>query len=203
MSHAISARPAPTSATEWADALRRHRGAKDEFLRRHPASPLPPDERQGFAGLPYYPPALDRRVAASVQRLAEPEVVTLATSSGTPRRMRLAARLHFALDGAALILGAYVAAEGHPRPSLFVPFSDATSGRETYGAGRYLDVHDDGGDALVLDFNLAYHPYCVYAEGFTCPIAPAENRLAVAIRAGERLPARPASAPGLCAASSP
>ena len=68
----------------------------------------------------------------------------------------------------------------------FIPFVDAQAGKETYGAGRYLDpeVLPDG--RLVLDFNLAYNPYCAYNERYSCPIPPAENRLEAVIQAGEK-----------------
>ena len=72
--------------------------------------------------------------------------------------------------------------------TLFVPFLDATSGTETYGAGRYLDLEPDDDGTWTLDFNLAYHPSCVYDPRFSCPLTPAENRLPVRIEAGERLP---------------
>ena len=70
---------------------------------------------------------------------------------------------------------------------MFVPFLDATSGGETYGAGRYLDLEPDEDGTYAIDFNLAYHPSCVYAPQFSCPLTPAENRVAVRIEAGERL----------------
>jgi uncharacterized protein (DUF1684 family) len=70
---------------------------------------------------------------------------------------------------------------------VFVPFADATSGSETYGAGRYLDIEREDDGTYTLDFNLAYHPSCVYDARFSCPLTPAENRLRVPIRAGERL----------------
>jgi uncharacterized protein (DUF1684 family) len=79
--------------------------------------------------------------------------------------------------------------EGHEiLPSVFVPFVDATSGAETYGAGRYLDIEPEDDGTYSLDFNLAYHPSCVYDVRFSCPLTPAENRLPVRIEAGERLP---------------
>ena len=71
---------------------------------------------------------------------------------------------------------------------LFLPFADATSGKETYPSGRYLEVHELPDGRVVADFNYAYNPYCAYNEQWTCPIPPAENRLPVAIRAGERSP---------------
>ena len=76
-----------------------------------------------------------------------------------------------------------------PGPNLFVPFLDQTSGTETYGAGRYLDIEPDEDGTYALDFNLAYHPSCVYDVRFSCPLTPAENRLDTRIEAGERLPA--------------
>ncbi len=70
---------------------------------------------------------------------------------------------------------------------LFVPFRDLTSGNETYGGGRYLDLDRTSTGLYDLDFNRAYHPYCVYNPEYDCPVPPADNRLAFAVRAGERL----------------
>jgi uncharacterized protein (DUF1684 family) len=94
--------------------------------------------------------------------------------------------LGFPLDGMDQTLTAYIF-EGGDAANVFVPFADATSGSETYGAGRYLDIEREEDGTYSLDFNLAYHPSCAYDERFTCPLTPAENRLAVPIRAGERL----------------
>jgi len=74
---------------------------------------------------------------------------------------------------------------GHP--GLFIPFRDATSGIATYGAGRYLDIEPNEDGTITVDFNLAYNPSCVYSDGWSCPIPPAENWLDVAIEAGERM----------------
>ena len=83
------------------------------------------------------------------------------------------------------------AADDDRPPSVFVPFLDATSGRETYGAGRYLDLEPEDDGTYSLDFNLAYHPSCVYDIRFSCPLTPAENRLPERIEAGERLEVEP------------
>jgi len=72
----------------------------------------------------------------------------------------------------------------------FVPFTDLTSSTETYGAGRYLELEHDsekGSGWFVLDFNLAYSPYCAYNDEYSCPIPPKANRLSVAIRVGEKM----------------
>ncbi len=72
------------------------------------------------------------------------------------------------------------------RPTLFIPFRDATSGKETYGAGRYLEVEVNPSGRYVLDFNLAYNPYCAYSDLYICPLPPGENWLRVEIRGGEK-----------------
>ncbi|MBI3751459.1 MAG: DUF1684 domain-containing protein [Chloroflexi bacterium] len=64
---------------------------------------------------------------------------------------------------------------------------DATTGTESYGAGRYLDLEPEADGSYALDFNLAYHPLCVYDPKYSCPLTPAENRLPIRIEAGERL----------------
>jgi len=71
---------------------------------------------------------------------------------------------------------------------LFIPFKDLTSGTETYGGGRYMDIMIPEGDEIILNFNTAYNPYCAYANGYFCPIPPAENTLNVEIRAGAMIP---------------
>jgi uncharacterized protein (DUF1684 family) len=90
--------------------------------------------------------------------------------------------VHFQVDGQAAQVTLYASEGSH---ELFVPFRDATSGKETYGAGRYLDLHKRG-DEIVIDFNYAYNPYCAYNPDWSCPLPPAENWLKVPIRAGEK-----------------
>ena len=92
----------------------------------------------------------------------------------------------FRIQGRSLKLVVYKSAEDPYARSLFIPFSDETSRHDTYSAGRYLDLEEQGGDDYELDFNMAYNPYCAYSEGYTCPIPPAENKLPVKILAGEK-----------------
>src|SRR4029079_18751444 len=96
--------------------------------------------------------------------------------------------LTFDLGGESRSLTGYTFDSGDDE-SLVVPFLDATSGSETYGAGRYLDLEPEDDGTYTLDFNLAYHPSCVYDPRFSCPLTPAENRLPVRVAAGERLAA--------------
>lgn len=92
----------------------------------------------------------------------------------------------FSVGSVACQLTGY-AFEASKSTSIFVPFLDGTTGTETYGAGRYLDIEPEEDGTYTIDFNLAYHPSCVYDMRFSCPLTPAENRLPVRIEAGERL----------------
>jgi uncharacterized protein (DUF1684 family) len=165
------------------------RDTRDEMYRSHPQSPLPADRRASFRGLEYWPYDPQVRVLAELEDVeAEPQPV--ATSGTESIAFRPFARASFELHGEQLSLEvAWLAAYGG---GAFLSFRDATSGRESYGGGRYLldtvkgaDLGDDGG-RLVLDFNFAYNPSCSYDPGWVCPLAPPANRLPVAVEAGEK-----------------
>jgi hypothetical protein len=162
---------------------------RDELFRSHPQSPLPADRRDSFAGLEYWPYAPEARVLATLEDVeAAPEPVE--TSGTEPILFKPFARASFELHGERLSLEvAWLAAYGG---GVFLSFRDATSGRESYGGGRYLldtvkgaDLGEDAG-RLVLDFNFAYNPSCSYDPGWVCPLAPPANRLTVAVEAGEK-----------------
>jgi len=177
---------------EYAKALAQFRQEKDDYFRSDPDAPIPAAERLTFAGLRYYPPFFALRLVARVERLPQSEAIQMATSDGAFRPFVKAALLHFTIDGQEHQLAGYQGAEdaGDEDAAIFIPFRDALSGKETYGAGRYMDVHaehaEDGTLVAPLDFNLAYNPYCAYNDNYSCPITPAENTLPVAIHAGER-----------------
>ena len=176
---------------EYAEAVQQFRTDKDAFFKAAPGSPIPAGEREAFTGLPYYP--VDPAYYFEERTLEpytgdEPSHFQIPTSDGKLRPAHRAGILAFELGGERQSLTAYVLDAGDPT-SLFVPFLDATSGTETYGAGRYLDLEPEDDGTYILDFNIAYHPSCVYDAIFSCPLTPAENRLPVRVEAGERLPA--------------
>ena len=176
---------------DYADAVERFRAQKDASFRRAHGSPIPVAEREAFSGLPYYEVDPDLRFEGlGLQPYAgdEPVRFEIPTSDGKLRPAERAGVFRFVLDGEERTLTAYTFAEGSAEESVFVPFLDATSGQETYGAGRYLDLEREEDGTWSLDFNLAYHPSCVYDERYSCPLTPPENRLSVPIEAGERLP---------------
>ena len=162
------------------------REEKDHFFKADLDSPLPPEERPTFKGLKYYPPDEAYRVPARLERLDKPDPALIITSTGSRQSYLKYGTLRFEIGGVRLELKAYKSTEDPFARSLFVPFSDETSGSETYGSGRYLDLEESGGDEYQLDFNLAYNPYCAYNSNYTCPIPPRENRLRVKILAGEK-----------------
>lgn len=184
----------------YEEAVLDFRRRKDE----HFAAGNGPVDAATFHGLRYYPPDPAWTFSAPLTfSLPGPEAeFTLDTNTGQPRTMALYGTVTLALPGAGSSQSGHTlsvfAPLGDEQPQrVFIPFRDATSGQETYGAGRYLDaplartgsIQDGDGDALVsVDFNLAYHPYCAYGDGWTCPLPPRENVLPVAVRAGERLP---------------
>ena len=174
---------------DYVGAIEAGRADKDAYFKHAPGSPIPAAARHAFRGLPYFAvdPSL-RFVDLALEPYAgnEPSSFQIPTSDGQLRPAHRAGTLTFEVDGEPRRLTAYVL-DGSRGDQLFVPFLDLTSGRETYGAGRYLDLEPEENDTYLLDFNLAYHPYCVYADTYSCPLTPAENRLPIRIEAGERL----------------
>ena len=166
------------------------RHEKDFFFKEEHESPIPHGLRDKFSGLAYFSADPKYRVRAPLVRDPNPQRVVLATSKGIPRDMIRIGAFEFEIDGTKQRLAAFkaVPAPGHRHEdrSLFVPFRDATSGKETYGAARYLDIEEQPTDEYILDFNVAYNPYCAYGDDYVCPFPPRENWLAVPIRAGEK-----------------
>ena len=182
---------------DYMDAVKQLRAQKDDYFRSSTHSPIPQAERASFSGLPYYP--VDETLRFESRTLEpytgnEPSDFQIPTSDGRLRPAHRAGILAFDLGGERRSLTGYTFDTGDD-DSLFVPFLDATSGTETYGAGRYLldaaKSADLGGDlaagTLILDFNFAFQPSCAFDPKWACPLAPPSNRLDLPIRAGERL----------------
>jgi uncharacterized protein (DUF1684 family) len=158
-------------------------------MRESQQSPVPEDKRPNFPPLSYFPVDPSYRVPAELQPAPAGPVVEMPTSTGQRRRMRRVGTLSFSLKGQPLTLGAFVEADEKDVGRLFVPFGDLTNGVETYQGGRYLELDRTPTGFYDLDFNRAYHPFCLFNSSYDCPYPPPESRLKVAIRAGERLAA--------------
>ena len=186
---AVIASCAPTPADDEASVLRdvqAFRTAKDQaFLQ--PDSPVPADKRSALLPLAYFPPAVAYRVPAVLRVSTDRTTIAMPTSTGQRRDMQRVGTLEFTVRGQTLSLGAFVEAGSADLTRLFVPFTDLTSGRETYPAGRYLDLDRTRTGIYLIDFNRAYNPYCYYNPTYDCPYPPRANRLQVPIRAGEKV----------------
>lgn len=159
----------------------RARTVKDRALQAADG-PLPPELRPRFKGLSYYRPRFDLVFEASLEPAAA-DTVQFVTSQNTFDAYRRKGVFRFVYAGQEQRLTLFEALDtGH----LFLPFTDATSGGATYGAGRYLDPEALADGRYRLDFNRAYNPYCAYGPHWICPLAPPENRLDFAVEAGER-----------------
>lgn len=163
------------------DRLIQHRADKDEYFKQSHDSPIPHEDRHGFEALNYYEPNPDLIFRLDVKE-ADGGELTIETSDGQQRIYRRAATVDFETGGRQHTLALYDT--GHP--GYFVPFRDATSGEDTYGAGRYLDIEPNEDGSVTIDFNYAYNPLCVYDDAFSCPLPPGENWLQVSIEAGEK-----------------
>lgn len=184
---ACSSGPPPPDRGALVRTIEEERAEKDRQFREAADSPIPPGKRGLLLPLQYYPPD-PAFVVPAVLRLADSRpVVEMPTSTGTLRRYELVGTLEFTLQGQAMSLGAFVPA-GEPVRDLFVPFADLTTGKETYPAGRYLDVKPTATGVYSIDFNRAYNPYCAYNLAYECPFPPPSNRLAIEVRAGEKSP---------------
>lgn len=156
------------------------RASKDSFFSRSHQSPLPHDSRHNFAGLKYYEPN-DELVFTLEVVPGDRSRLQVQTTDGQERTYERSGVVTFDVGDDAVQLTLY--STGHH--GYFVPFRDATSGKETYGAGRYLDIEPNDDGTITLDFNYAYNPFCVYDDAYSCPLPPTENWLKVPIEAGE------------------
>ena len=162
--------------------LTEFRTEKDEFFRAHPQSPLTSEQKRNFRGLEYFPENDALRLEVEVERLFDQSPIQMQTSTGGVQMYVRHSRFKFQVDGQDAELTIY-----HNEGGYFLPFVDSLAGKETYPAGRYLEPDELHGNRFLVDFNLAYNPYCAYTNNFSCPLPPPENLLNVPIRAGEKV----------------
>lgn len=175
----------------WAETIEADRAAKDRSFRADPETPLLPEDVETFRGLDYWPLDPRYRFSGPILRYDSPERFTILSTTGKPRPCERYGRIGFDLHGTGCVLQVYRlldVREASGDPGFFLPFTDETTGRETYPTGRYVDVEGPKGGPYVIDFNRAYNPLCAYGapERYVCPVTPSENRLRVRVEAGER-----------------
>ena len=162
--------------------LTRMRHQKDTFFAQHPQSPLTASQKRGFKGLNYFPEAPELRFELPIENIPDKQTIQIQTTSGDFQQFQKYGKIRFPVDGQIMELTIFSNEHG-----FFLPFVDSLAGKETYPAGRYLEPEPLTNGKFLIDFNQAYNPYCAYAEHWSCPVTPFENRLKVPIRAGEKL----------------
>jgi uncharacterized protein (DUF1684 family) len=162
--------------------LEQFRQMKDEFFRTDPHSPLTEEQKRNFKGLNYFEENPDLDLVVEVELLPEKEEVQMQTTTGHIQTYTRYGRFQFSVNGQEASLTIYRDDHGY-----FLPFVDALAGKETYGAGRYIEPERESDGRFYVNFNLAYNPYCAYNDLYSCPITPFENRIHVPIHAGEKL----------------
>ncbi len=156
--------------------------AKDDFFGTDPHSPLTREQKKVFKGLLYFPRADELRFELELEQFPQVKTIQMQTNTGDVQDYERLGKVHFSVDGNPVELTVYRSEGGY-----FLPFVDSLAGKETYPAGRYLEPEPLSGGTLLVDFNLAYNPYCAYNDRWSCPLTPPENRLKVPIRAGEKI----------------
>jgi uncharacterized protein (DUF1684 family) len=182
---ACSNRP-PDDPKSYVDEIAVARAAKDNNFRTASNSPVPENRRAELLPLAYFPIDPDYKVGAVLKPSNDTTVIQMPTSTGGLAQMRRVGTLEFTVKGHPLTLTAFREV-GAATDGLFVPFTDLTTGTETYAAGRFLEFEPETTGIYEIDFNRAFIPYCYYSPTYECPYPPAENRLQIPIRAGERV----------------
>jgi len=157
-----------------------------DFMENDPESPFNKKGEVPYEGLNFFDIDPKFKIKAKIKKIASPIPFNIQMSNGETEEYFKYATAHFKLSDVEQELLLLKSKRFFDKPYLFLPFYDVTSAIESYGGGRYLNIDYEGGKDVVLDFNLAYNPYCAYTEAYRCPIPPAENRITVKVTAGER-----------------
>jgi len=179
-----------TFAQSYPEQIAKHReNYKRDFIKES-NSPLKENDLQN---LHFYDADSSYKVIAEVEILKNEKVFKMPTYDGTSKEFYRYAKINFNLNGKATKMTLYksIALANNPayKDLLFLPFTDETNNKETYGGGRYIDLSSKEilNNKIEIDFNKAYNPYCAYSEGYRCPVPPEENDLQLEIKAGEKL----------------
>jgi uncharacterized protein len=175
---------------EYVKEIQKFRDNKNQMLKSSEESPLDRKQKKQFDSLFYFPINPTYRIQAELVKLPINEIIEIGTTGNKPRRYKKYALAHFQLGNQkhelVLLQATDRLTEALHKNTLFLPFTDSSSGDETYGGGRYLDIELTEEKTITLDFNMAYNPYCAYNSTYDCPIPPKENNLSIKILAGEK-----------------
>lgn len=170
------------------DSVSQFQKEMNEHYADSASSPLKKSDLNNFKALDFFPVDEKYFVQAKFIRTKKEKPFEMKTTTSRKPKYVKYGELHFEINGISCKLNVYQNLELVKKPqyknSLFLPFTDFTSGVESYGGGRYIDIQIQEGNHWAIDFNQAYNPYCAYNEKYSCPIVPKENDLKVEIKAG-------------------
>jgi uncharacterized protein (DUF1684 family) len=170
---------------EYLKAVQGYRTEKDQFFLTSKETPI--EDPSTFDSLNYYKPDINYKVTTDIELTNDTTVYKINMSNGKQESFIRYATVDFKLKNKSFSLYLFKHQEDGPEvKSLFLPFTDLTNGKETYGGGRYLDVDVNKGNTVTLDFNLAYNPYCAYNPNYICPVPPKENHMDIEVPVGEK-----------------
>lgn len=172
----------------WKQNIKTERKEKDRFFALHPQSPLPQNDREHFRGLAYFPPNPEYRFELTLHEHGNQKLIHVADTKGQQRQLLVWGEFRFQVGDTTCSLQAYGSDSQEKR--IFLPFKDETNEKQTYDAGRYMDLepeqHLTDNGLWVVDFNKAYNPWCAYSKHYACPFVPRHNWLACPVHAGEK-----------------
>lgn len=171
---------------DYIEKIEKERERQFKFIRFNIDSPLTEEQKNGFQALSFYPVDPEYRIKAKMVPVEDRKMIELPLTDGTVEKYLRHSYVEFVLKGQAHRLLLLQSAKEADMKNFFLAFADATSGEETYGGGRYINLRQDGKNSITIDFNMSYNPYCAYNPDFACPLPPKENILEADILAGEK-----------------
>ncbi|GAB2615407.1 DUF1684 domain-containing protein [Belliella aquatica] len=170
----------------YIEKIEKEREKQFKFLRFNPESPLDAEQKNNLGALSFYPIDPAFKVRARLVPAEDRKVITIPMTDGSEEKYIKHSYAEFDLKGAPQRLLLLQGMNEIDKRNFFLAFADSTSGLDTYGGGRYLNLRQDGKNSVSIDFNLAYNPYCAYNPDFACPLPPRENLMELGILAGEK-----------------
>ncbi|AFL82697.1 Protein of unknown function (DUF1684) [Belliella baltica DSM 15883] len=170
----------------YVENIEKEREKQFKFLRFNPESPLDTEQKNNLGALSFYPIDPAFKVRARLVPAEDRKVITIPMTDGSEEKYIKHSYAEFDLKGVPQKLLLLQSINEIDKRNFFLAFADSTSGLDTYGGGRYLNLRQDGKNSVSIDFNLAYNPYCAYNPDFACPLPPRENLMELGILAGEK-----------------
>lgn len=177
---------AAESPEDYIEKIETERERQFKYIRFNIESPLTEEQKRGLQSLTFYAINPTYRVKARLLPIEIKKIREVPLTDGSTARYLEHSFAEFELAGKTNKLLLLQALDETDMRNFFLAFADETSGKETYGGGRYLNVRQDGKNSITIDFNLAFNPYCAYNPDYACPLPPRENLLTIAVPVGEK-----------------